>query len=271
MLIDFHTHAFPDKIAERAITVLEGNIVKYSGDVPYAHANYKGTLKGLQSSMAENDVDISVILPIATTVTQSASVNRYAAEINGLPGIISFGSLHPLQENVEEELVKIKEAGLKGIKLHPEYQHFYINSPESIHVLKLAEQLGLYVVLHAGEDAGAPAPYHCTPELMCDALYHLDGSNIIAAHMGGYRLWEDVLKYLGDSKIMADTSFCLSMMSKDIARNIISAFSPDRIVFGSDSPWATPTEILSALKALELEQSAFDKITYKNACRMLDI
>lgn len=167
--------------------------------------------------------------------------------------------------------MKIKEAGLKGIKLHPEYQHFFINSPESIRILKLAEELGLCVVLHAGEDAGAPPPYHCTPTLLYDALQKVSGENIIAAHMGGYRLWADVIKYLGDSKIMADTSFCLKMMPEETASAVIEAFSPDRIIFGSDSPWASPAEILGALYDLNLPQEAIEKITYRNACRILNV
>ncbi len=271
MLIDFHTHVFPDKIAERAIDVLESNIVKYSGDVPFAHANYRGTLNGLKKSMSENHVDISVVLPIATNVTQSDSINRFAAELNKIPGIVSFGSLHPLQPKPEEELEKIKKAGIKGIKLHPEYQHFYINSPESIRILKYAEELGLFVVLHAGKDVGAPEPVHCSPQQLSDALGHVSGKNIIAAHMGGYGLWEDVLKYLGKSEIMTDTSFCLNKMPADTAKDIIRTFSPDRILFGTDSPWAKPSDILGALKNLNLTKDSFDKITFGNACRILGI
>lgn len=270
MLIDFHTHAFPDKIAERAISSLEQNLIEHAGDEKYAHANYRGTVNELRQSMKENGVDISVVLPIATTVTQSDSINRFAAEINGHDGIISFGSLHPGQENPEKELIKIKELGLKGIKLHPEYQGFYINSPESIRILKFAEELGLYTVLHAGRDLGMPEPVHCPPHLLADALNHVSGKFIIAAHMGGYRLWEDVLKYLAGTDILIDTSFCLAEMPKDIAKEIIKKHSPQKILFASDSPWEKPSVILEALKSLELSKEDFDKITYKNACRILE-
>lgn len=271
MLIDFHTHAFPDKIADRAITALENNIIEHSGDGPFAHANYRGTLNELKISMKKNKVDISVVLPIATTVTQSDSINRFAAEINRHDGIISFGSLHPLQENPENELIKIKELGLKGIKLHPEYQGFFINSPEAVRILKLAEELELYVVLHAGKDLGMPEPVHCPPHLLADALNHVSGKYIIAAHMGGYLLWEDVLKYLAGTDITLDTSFCLGDMPKEIAQEIIKKHSADKIVFGSDSPWAEPAVILNALKNFGLSQDEFDKITFKNACRILEI
>lgn len=271
MLIDFHTHIFPDKIAPHAINALISNIKKENGDIPNACARHEGTINALRNSMQKNDVDISVVLPIATTVTQSFSINRFAAEINKTEGIFSFGSLHPLQENPEKELEKIKELGLQGIKLHPEYQGFYINSPESLRILKYAEELGLYVVLHAGRDLGMPEPIHCSPVLLADALEHISGKYIIAAHMGGYLLWDDVLKYLVGSNIMFDTSFCLDHMPKDLAKAIIEKHSAEKILFASDSPWNEPLNILKALKSLNLSKEDTEKITFKNACRILKI
>ena len=192
MLIDFHTHAFPDKLAPRAIESLEANLRANLGECPECHAKKPGNLAALKSSMKCGGVDISVVLPIATTVTQSESINTFAKKITDHDGIISFGSVHPNQENVEEEMHKIKDMGLKGIKLHPDYQQFFINSPESIRVLKLAEKLDLAVVLHSGVDSGVPHPVHCSPELLADALNHVSGKKIVAAHMGGFLMYEDV-------------------------------------------------------------------------------
>ncbi len=271
MLIDFHTHAFPEKIAERAIASLEQNIIDVSGDGPWAHAKHGGTVDALKQSMHENGVDISVVMPIATTLTQSTSINRFAAEINGHDGLYSFGSLHPLQENAEAELENIKSLGLKGIKLHPEYQKFYINSAESIRVLKKAEELGLYVLLHAGEDAGMMPPFHCTPELLADALGHLSGGNIIAAHMGGYNLNEDFSKLLAGSNIFIDTSYCLDKIPVELAEGIIKKHGANRVLFGSDSPWEKPQAIIDGLKRLNLTQEEFDMITFKNAAEILGI
>ncbi len=271
MLIDFHTHAFPQKIANRAIATLEQNIITHTGDGDFAHAKYGGTLEELREFMKDNDVDISVVLPIATTTTQSASINRFAAEINNLPGIKSFGSLHPLQENPEEELLKIKKLGLKGIKLHPEYQGFFIDSPESVRVIKAAQDLGLWVVLHTGRDLGMPPPVHCSPKALYQVLEQVSGENIIAAHMGGYLMWEDVLKYLAGSSITLDTSYCLAEMPEEISSQIIKKHTADKIIFGSDAPWNEPKTILSALKKLNLPKEDFEKITYKNACKILGL
>lgn len=271
MLIDFHTHIFPEKIAERALASLTQNILDVTGECSGAHPKHAGTADALRQSMQENNVDISVVMPIATTVTQSSSINRFAAEINGQKGLYSFGSLHPMQENAEEELEKIKRLGLKGIKLHPEYQQFYINSPESIRVLKKAEELGLYVLLHAGEDAGMRPPFHCTPDLLADALNSLSGKNIIAAHMGGFNCNEEFLKLLAGSEIYIDTSFCLDKLPTALAEDIIKKHGADKVLFGSDSPWERPQSILEGLKKLNITAEEFDKITYKNASQILGI
>lgn len=271
MLIDFHTHIFPDKIAERAIKSLERNLLEHTGDEKMSKAHTRGTLNELKTSMKSQGVDISVVMPIATTVTQSESINRFANEINNKDGIYSFGSVHPLEDDLEKKLENIKDMGLKGIKLHPEYQGFFINSPEGIRVLELAERLGLYTMLHAGKDLGMPEPLHCTPEQLKDALGYVSGNFIIAAHMGGYKMAERVLESLSGSNIFMDISFYLPEMEKTMAEKIINTHGADKILFGSDSPWAKPSDMLSALENLNITDEEFEKITYKNAVKILDI
>ena len=143
MLTDFHTHIFPDKIADKTIKLLESNIKE---EYRPHKAELRGTLDALKQSMRENNVDISLVLPIATNVKQSTTINNFAASINGIDGIYSLGSLHPMQSDWESVLYDIKEKGLKGIKLHPEYQQFYIDSKESIQILKKCEELDLITI-----------------------------------------------------------------------------------------------------------------------------
>lgn len=271
MLIDFHTHIFPEKIAQRAIASLEENLLRHTKDKSRARAYTGGTLNDLKTAMEKAGVDVSVVMPIATNLTQSESINRFAAEINGREGVYSFGSVHPLEDNLEEKLEKIKKMGLKGIKLHPEYQSFYINSPEGINVLKIAEKLGLFTMLHAGRDLGMPEPMHCSPEQLKDALNYVSGKFIIAAHMGGYQMGERVLEHLAGTEIFIDTSYYLPEMEKDLALKIIGKHGADKVLFASDSPWARPEDILKSLKDLDLSDEDFSKITYKNAMNILDL
>ena len=181
MLTDFHTHIFPDKIADKTIKLLESNIKE---EYRPHKAELRGTLDALKQSMRENNVDISLVLPIATNVKQSTTINNFAASINGIDGIYSLGSLHPMQSDWESVLYDIKEKGLKGIKLHPEYQQFYIDSKESIQILKKSEELDLITVLHSGKDIGIDPPVHCTPERLSHVLDYVKGDKIVAAHLG---------------------------------------------------------------------------------------
>ncbi|HKL98568.1 MAG TPA: amidohydrolase family protein, partial [Mobilitalea sp.] len=142
MIIDFHAHIFPDRIAKKTIEFLEtkGHIKAFTD----------GTLEGLKRSMKENNIDRSVVLPVVTRPEQFESVNTYAAEITGREGIISFGGIHPDTEDYKDKLLRIKELGLIGIKLHPDYQKTFIDDPKMIRIIDYATELGLIVIIHAG-------------------------------------------------------------------------------------------------------------------------
>lgn len=269
MIIDFHTHIFPDKIAAKTIGILEHNIEKQAG--VHQNAVLDGTLAGLQASMRENNIDVSVVLPIATTVTQSTTINNFASQINGKNGIFSLGSIHPLQENWESELERIASLCLLGIKLHPEYQQIAIDSPEAIRVLQKCEQLGLLVVLHAGADIGMPPPVHCAPKQLAHALQSVGGSNIIAAHMGGWQMWDDVERYLVGTPIYLDTSFSIDYLPDEQFLRIIKNHTADQILHATDSPWEKQGRAAAKIKAMSLSDEEKEKILFGNAKKLLHL
>ena len=262
MLIDFHTHCLPEKIAEKALAKLS---FASGGLTPFTN----GTLPSLKSLMEKQGVDISVVLNIATNEKQQQSVNDFAASING-GNIISFGSVFPDSENVLDELDRIKSLGLKGVKPHPDYQGFFVDDEKMIPIYKKISSLGLITVFHAGSDYGFAPPYGATPERMAKALKHFD-SPVIAAHWGGVGCGEGVLKYLCGKDIYFDTSFGYSTMPKYYAEKIIEAHSTDKILFGTDCPWHTAEMELRLLGSLELSQTDTDKITHINAQKLLGL
>lgn len=267
MIIDFHTHIFPDKIAERVIATLEAGIHnRFKDDV---RAVIGATLDDLKASMAENNIDYSVVMPIATTVTQSESINKFAKIVNETDGIFSFGSLHPMQEDWERVLYDIKEKGLKGIKLHPEYQQFYIDSPEAIKILKKCEELDLSVVLHAGKDHGVDPPVHCMPERLRNALEYVSGEKIIAAHLGGWDSWDDVEKYLVGTPVLFDTAFTVDFIEREQLLRIIRNHGSEKILYGTDSPWEKQSYAAEVLRSLPLTDDELSNIFYKNAQKLL--
>ncbi len=269
MLIDFHTHAFPDPIAPRALGILIERMQARQGNsiLPFAD----GTAAGLLGLMNAEHVDVSVLLPIATRPGNSASVNRFAKSLES-EKIIPFGSVHPYQEDWEAALEEVSTYGMRGIKLHPEFQEFFVDSPESIRILKKCAELGLIVVFHAGEDVGYEPPAHCTPVRLLRAMDAAPGVTIVAAHMGGFRMWDDVANYLADTPCRIDTAYVQKEMPADVCRDLIRLFGAQRVLFASDSPWSRPrTESLAFLQALGLSDAELACITHENALRLLGI
>lgn len=268
MIIDFHTHVFPPQIAAKTLEVLKSNVYKVRGEISPSYTD--GTVDGLKRSMAENGIDISVVMPIATKPKQTPTINAYAEEITK-GNIMSFGSLHPVQEDWEDVLEDLAKRGFKGIKIHPEYQDIYVDDPKVIRIVKKAEELGMYTMLHAGMDIGMPPPVKCPPEKIRNLLDYVSGKYLIAAHLGSFGMWDDVEKYLVGTDIMFDISYSCSHIEKEQFLRIIRNHGAEKILYASDSPWKSQSSPLDDLKKLELSQEEMDLITYKNAIRILGI
>lgn len=261
MIIDFHTHAFPDFLAPRAMKNLGDN----SALVPASD----GTVEGIEASMKESGIDVSVVLGIATNAKQQKSVNDFAASICS-EKIISFGSVYPDAPDALEELERIKEMGLKGVKFHPEFQGFYADDEKMKPIYKKISDLGLITVFHAGADYGYPPPYHAMPDNMLGALKWFD-SPVVAAHFGGLDYGEEVIEKLCGTPLYFDISFGYGTTPKPVAEMIIKKHGADKILFGSDSPWHSPRSEKRLLEFLDISNGEKELIYYKNAARLLKL
>ena len=265
MIIDFHTHTFPDKIAEKTISFLsqKGNVKAFTA----------GTLDALKESMRVSGVDFSVILPVATAPKQVESINRLAAELNGKDGIIYAGAIHPDCENTDEILDNIKAAGLFGIKIHPDYQGVFFDDERYVKIMEGAAERGLVTVTHAGIDVGYRDCVHCTPDMVLNVLDRLKGiieGKLVLAHMGGCDLPDEVLRKLVGKPVYMDTSFVLDKYPEK-CREIISSHGADKILFATDSPWADQSVFIHTLSGLGLTDEDQRKIFAENAVKLLGI
>ena len=248
MIVDFHTHTFPERIAAPTIQKL----AHMSHIKPFSD----GSNSGLAASMAAAGVDYSVVLPVATNTRQVCHVNDSAAQVNDnyrKTGIISFGCMHPDFPDWKEELARIANMGLKGIKLHPVYQDVDLDDPRYLRILDRCGELGLIVLTHAGLDIGIPGKVNCSPDMTLRALKQVGPVRMILAHMGGWRNWDQVEELLVDTDAYLDTSFTLgrmtplgdgfygpselNMMEEEQFLRMVREFGADRLVFGTDSPW----------------------------------
>lgn len=264
MLIDFHTHAFPEKLAPKAMAALSH---ASGGLVPQTD----GTLSSLKEQMGLEGVDISVVHSIATNPHQMKKVNDFAISANAEPGIVAFGSVHPDAPEALEELQRLKEAGIQGIKLHPEYQGFYADSEKLIPIYRAISRLGFITLFHAGYDYGFPPPYHGLPEHILGAKQWLDGP-VVAAHWGGLGCWEQVQRLMPPVEgLYLDISFGYGTMPREAALAIVEKVGCSRLLFGSDMPWHRPSWELRLLDTLELSDAEREQVLHGNAEKLLGI
>ncbi|HOV26254.1 MAG TPA: amidohydrolase family protein [Pseudobacteroides sp.] len=262
MIVDFHVHCFTDKLAEKAL-----NTLSRRAGIP---ARVDGTVKGIRDSMKDSGVDYSVLLPIATKPSQTEVINNWAASVCG-DGIIAFGSIHPDNAEWKDELKRVKDLGLKGIKLHPDYQLFYIDDKKMYPIYEYLFSLDLVLVFHAGRDIGLPEPYHCTPDRLYKLVCDFGGAKIVAAHMGGFSCWEEVEKYLVGTDIYFDTSYSFDWISDEQAKRIIQNHGYEKILFATDSPWTDQKEEINKLRNLKLGVEVENAILGGNACKLLGL
>lgn len=282
MIIDIHTHIFPDKIAADVVENLSRKSrAKYFTD---------GTLNGLLDSMKNFGIDISVVLPVATKISQVEKINTYAAQMNekfSTQGIIYFGCIHPDFENYHDELSRVKSLGLKGVKIHPVYQGVNLDDKKFLQILYRAAELDLIVLTHAGLDIGFPGVVNCSPKMARRVVEEIGDFKFILAHMGGWKNWDEVAIELAGKNIFMDTAFStgliparsdfvwkdedLKMLDAEGFMKLYNIFGADRILFGTDSPWSSPATSIDFIKNLPISEVDKNKILGTNAEKILQL
>lgn len=259
-MIDFHTHIFPEQIAEKTIRHLE--------EIFHDSARANGMKSGLLASMEEAGVDQAIILPVATKVSQFDSINRFALEFRG-EKLLSFAGIHPQTEDYKEKLRWIKEQGFLGIKLHPDYQDTYINDIRCKRLISYASEMDLIVSIHAGVDPLSPHDVHCTPKMAAEMIDEVRPTKLILAHMGGHAMYDETEQYLVGKNVYFDTAVILDRIKEEQFLRMVKNHGVDRILFGTDCPWASQKLFVDILKQMPLTEEEKAKIFQKNAEKLL--
>lgn len=261
MVIDIHTHCYPDQLAEAAIQ----NWQTLAGT-----DRIDGTLSGLLSDLDRAGIDRAVVLHVAHRPGSAHNVNDFAAAVQRAhpDRLRCFGSVHPDASDVMAEIRRIKELGLAGIKLHPLHQNFAPTDPHYYAFYQALSEAGLPVLFHCGSRPGRVGTLQ--PVQLAAILPHLQGIPIIAAHLGGLASAPEQLSVLVDLPVYVDLSYCARYFEPAAYVHIISALDDSRILFGSDTPWDMASYELRWLEEAGLSSQTMEKILFLNASQLLD-
>ena len=266
MIIDFHTHIFPDELACRAKASLTESTVKMGHPLsPVSDM----TLGSLLSFMDNNGIDKSLILPVVTKPAQTVNSNKWAAGCVG-ERIEAFGGIHPDTDDYKRDIDLVKSLGLKGIKLHAEYQRFYPEDERMLRIYDYAFSKELMIIHHAGFDPGLPPPFHTNPERFSRMLEKLNGGTMILAHLGSQKMWDDVEEQLCGKDVYFDTSMGFEYYSTEQFLRIVKKHGADKILFASDYPWSDAGKEKAKIEALPLTDHEKSLILGENARRILE-
>lgn len=278
MIIDFHTHAFPDAIAEKTVDFLR----KKSKTVPFSDGKYSS----LSDKTAAAGIDLAVVLPVVTNPSSASKINAFAAEIDEkttYSRLFSFGGIHPDCDNYKEILNDIARLSLKGVKIHPAYQGVKLNDIRYKRIIGYAEELGLITITHGGRDIGIDGDF-ASPEMAEDVLNDVRPEKFVLAHMGGWAQWKEVENRLIGRRVYLDTAFCLddfayeafaterqeTLSVEDFTR-MVKRHGSDKILFGTDSPWSDQQTQLDFIRSMPFTASEKEQILGLNAAKLLNI
>ena len=266
MRIDVHTHVWPERIAEITLEAMtrDTGLEAVSGN----------TVVALKAHMAESGVDKSVVLGITERPDQVIRANDWLISIQD-EMVVPFGAIHPRLETKADEVRRLREAGIKGIKLHPVMNQFYPDSPEMFPVY---EELGEDMVLeiHTGRLPGSKPgdPAYAAPERVMNVVREFPRLKVIALHLGGFYMLDEAERdLLGRENVFIDTTWPPSL--KDVAGETLSAIinkhGSHRVCFGTDYPLASQSVDAEYIQSLGVSDGDVEAILGENARKFIGL
>ena len=259
-IIDFHTHIYPDKIAERATQAI--------GDFYDIEMDRVGALSNLLSCSQRAGISNSVVHSVATSPQQVERINDFitASVKEHSDKLYGFGTMHQDYEGKLEEVDRCIKMGLKGIKLHPDTQMFNIDD-ECMFEMYDYLQDKIPVLFHCGDYRYD----YSHPRRLARIIKMFPKLQVIGAHFGGYSVWEEAYENLKDLDCMMDTSSSSALMEAGMFERMIRLYGADRLLFGSDFPMWDCKEELERVLSVPMSEAEREKIFYSNAAALLKI
>ena len=257
-IIDIHTHIYPDDIAQKATD----SVKSFYG---IGDESMNGTEQLLLSRGEKAGISRYVLLPVAIRPDRVRHINDFVlqkAKTNDK--YIPFGTVHAAMENLTEEVEWLLASGAKGIKIHPDSQRFAIDDPRLFPMYEIMRGR-IPILPHTGDKR-----YNYSHPLRLRKILDMfPGLDAIAAHFGGYSMFETAREMLYDTNCVMDISSSFLFMEPGEAEKYINIYGAERMAFGSDYPMFDPVDEVNHFLSLKLTDAQKEQIAHKTAERIL--
>ena len=261
-IINAHCHIYPEKIAAKAVVGIR--------DFYDLDMSLNGKLDDLIRDGSQVGVTHYLVHSVATTPKQVKSINEFIAEsVNRHPDLFSgFGTLHPDSDDIKGDFDYLIELGLKGVKLHPDFQMFAMDSERAFKIGEVVSSADVPMLVHCGDFRYN----YSNPKQIKAFLDKFPDITFIGAHFAGWSMWEEATELLaGTPNLYVDLSSSLYALSPETALKLIRAYGADRVLWGSDYPmWESVSE-MEYFNKIDLTDKERQQILYENAAKLLGI
>lgn len=258
-IIDFHTHIYPDAIAQKAAD----SICRF---YELEGGGMDGTVASLLKQGKAAGIDHYVVLPVGLKPDHVRHINEFIIDqVAQHKNFTGFGTIHAAMENGAQEVEFIAGAGLKGVKMHPDTQLFGIDDPQLFPAYEVMRDRGLILMPHMGDKRYD----YSHPARLRRVMDNFPGIRVVATHFGGYSVTELARECLKDTDCVMDISSSLMFMDKATAVGYIREYGSERLVYGSDYPLWDPAQEVKRFLELGLTDEETEQIAYKTAMRIL--
>lgn len=258
-IIDIHTHVYPEKIAPAAIRTVREFYRLESCDMD-------GTAGMLIHRGTEAGISRFVLMPVANRAEQVQSINRFVQQVAQNPCFIGFGAIHADLADIGTAVEQILSMGMKGIKVHPDFQKFPIDDPRLFPMYE-AVRGRLPVLFHMGD----PRYDFSHPARLRRVLENFPELEAIAAHFGGHTMQETACQLLKDTSCIFDISSTMMFLPKKDVERYISVYGAERLAFGTDYPLWDPVTEVEHFLSLDITTAEKEQIAHKTAERILKL
>ena len=263
-IFDSHCHIYPVKVAQKAIESVD----HFYGGLP--GCPHDGTAETLLACGKAEGISHFIVHSVATRPEQVLSINRFIAEsVERAKGAFTgLGAIHPDADCLREDFEQLTALGLKGVKIHPDFQRFEADSPKAFRIYELCVEYDLPVLVHTGDYRFD----YSNPERVVNVLKAFPELKFVGAHLGGWSVWDRALSLLPDfPNIRVDTSSAFPWMDEQRALEIIRAYGSERVMFGTDYPMWTQRPDLDFFRKLDLSEEERENISWRSCAELYHI
>ena len=247
-----------------------------------------GTLEqryhALKADMKEHSVDYALVLS-SFRVDENRPSAQEILEVTGDDpqiGVVAGVSYYNYRAHDLADLrILLRTGQIKGLKLYPGYEAFYVHDPRMRVVYELAAEFGVPVMIHTGDtfDPKGKVKYAHPLEVDEVAVDFRDVTFVIC-HLGNPWVTDAMEVIYKNENVVGDISgLTLGRFEERFERfmlqqvNEVLAFAgdPSSLLYGTDWPICEMGSYIKFVKNLQLSESETNQILGENTARIFNL